>query len=274
MALSETLDDITGGDVLRLPALQSPNYVAGTAGWIIKSDGTVEFNSGIFRGSVEIGTDPGKHIIVANAATGDAVDVYNAGNQLIFFIDNTGRAVSIVPASGNQAIMSGGFFTLSAQDANPFTYNSQLILNIDAVQHSAVTLLNSFDSNSGDEYILELRSAGISGVSGLPMALGTERNIRGSLVQSDQIGVNNMVHPHEYVVTTNASGVFTITHNCSFTPTGGVISNSLSSGIATPIFLDLFDDKYTSTTCQGKAWNSAGAALAGSTIAVTLILFG
>lgn len=273
MALSETLDDITGGDVLRLPALQSPNYVAGTAGWIIKSDGTVEFNSGIFRGSVEIGTDPGKHIIVANAATGDAVDVYNAGNQLIFFIDNTGRAVSIVPASGNQAIMSGGFFTLSAQDANPFTYNSQLILNIDAVQHSAVTLLNSFDSNSGDEYILELSSAGISGVSGLPMALGTERNIRGSLVQSDQIGVNNMVHVIRKSVTTNGSGDGSFNPGLSFTPGACFAQPTALTFTVQGSQIIIWRDVLTATNIAFRIFSPGGAAFVG-TMSVDFAFYG
>lgn len=43
---------VVGGTVLRRAAIQSPNYVAGVSGWIIKQDGSVEFNNGTFRGTI------------------------------------------------------------------------------------------------------------------------------------------------------------------------------------------------------------------------------
>ncbi|MDE2026866.1 MAG: hypothetical protein KGJ07_10370, partial [Patescibacteria group bacterium] len=43
---------VVGGTVLRRAAIQSPNYVPGVSGWTIKQDGSVEFNNGIFRGSI------------------------------------------------------------------------------------------------------------------------------------------------------------------------------------------------------------------------------
>jgi len=41
-----------GGTVLRIPALQSPNYVAGMTGWAIFQNGDAEFNEGTFRGYI------------------------------------------------------------------------------------------------------------------------------------------------------------------------------------------------------------------------------
>jgi len=35
--------------------IQSPNFQTGVSGWIVRKDGTVEFNSGVFRGSISIG---------------------------------------------------------------------------------------------------------------------------------------------------------------------------------------------------------------------------
>ena len=35
--------------------IRSNNYVTGTAGWVIKSDGTVEFEGGEFRGTLRAG---------------------------------------------------------------------------------------------------------------------------------------------------------------------------------------------------------------------------
>ena len=49
-------DPVVGSTVLRRPAIQSPNYVAGTAGWTINSDGSAEFNNLTIRGTFA-GTD-------------------------------------------------------------------------------------------------------------------------------------------------------------------------------------------------------------------------
>lgn len=53
-----------GGTVLRIPAIQSPNYVPGVSGWAIFQNGTVEFNSGTFRGTVTAGTFKGTDFII------------------------------------------------------------------------------------------------------------------------------------------------------------------------------------------------------------------
>lgn len=48
-------DAITAGTTLLIPAIQSPNYVAGISGWAIFKNGTAEFNNmtirGIFNGT-------------------------------------------------------------------------------------------------------------------------------------------------------------------------------------------------------------------------------
>jgi hypothetical protein len=43
---------IVGGTVLRIPAIQSPNFVTGVSGWFIGQDGSVEFDNAVFRGTV------------------------------------------------------------------------------------------------------------------------------------------------------------------------------------------------------------------------------
>lgn len=42
---------VVGGTALRIPAIQSPNYAAGSAGWIIRIDGSAEFNNLTIRGT-------------------------------------------------------------------------------------------------------------------------------------------------------------------------------------------------------------------------------
>src|SRR6266704_659154 len=38
-------DPVVGSTVLRRPAIQSPNYAAGAAGWTVNADGSAEFNA-------------------------------------------------------------------------------------------------------------------------------------------------------------------------------------------------------------------------------------
>jgi len=262
--------------VLRIPALQSPNFVTGVSGWIVRRDGTVEFNNGTFRGSITSGPNPGQHIVINDPITGDAVVVYNAGNQIVYEITNTGVARSIDPTiTGSPAVaMSSNQLTWTDPNS-PGAAAGAAIRYTGYTSNVLVTGLILTDNaySTAPQYQMGLLGGNANGTI-RPTLTGTEGSVLGSMVQSDQLRTNNLIHQNEYVVTTNAAGVFTITHGASFTPTGGQITNSLSSGIATPLFLDLFDDKFTSTTCQGKGWNSAGAALNTVTIAVMLTLWG
>lgn len=58
---------LVGGVVLMRPAIQSPDYVAGVSGWAIRQDGTVEFNSGTFRGTITAGTFAGLDFVIDQA---------------------------------------------------------------------------------------------------------------------------------------------------------------------------------------------------------------
>ena len=69
--------------------LQSSNFVAGTIGWQIKANGDVEFNNGIFRGSIKIGT--GNNVFIA-----DANGIYLGGSTFAtapFTVDMQGNMV-------------------------------------------------------------------------------------------------------------------------------------------------------------------------------------
>lgn len=47
---------VIGSTILRRPAIQSPNYAAGSAGWTVNADGSAEFNNLTIRGTFN-GTD-------------------------------------------------------------------------------------------------------------------------------------------------------------------------------------------------------------------------
>lgn len=58
---------IVGGTVLIIEQVQSQNYVAGVAGWVIKANGDIEINNLVARGSLIAGPVPGRHIEINTA---------------------------------------------------------------------------------------------------------------------------------------------------------------------------------------------------------------
>lgn len=68
---------IVGGTALRIPAIQSPNYNPGVAGWIIKIDGSAEFNNltirGTFNGNNFILNSSGLFIYSGTPANGNLI---------------------------------------------------------------------------------------------------------------------------------------------------------------------------------------------------------
>lgn len=47
---------VSDGGGLAYPSIHSPNFVSGSIGWTINKDGSVEFNNGVFRGTVTAGS--------------------------------------------------------------------------------------------------------------------------------------------------------------------------------------------------------------------------
>jgi hypothetical protein len=86
---------VVGGVILRRPAIQSPNYVAGSAGWAVNADGTAQFSDLVIY-------DPG--------GTGFFIEVQ--GSQLLLFavgVPDALAAGQIVAATpGDIQVYSGG----------------------------------------------------------------------------------------------------------------------------------------------------------------------
>lgn len=82
---------IVGGIALRIPAIRSPNYVAGSTGWTINIDGSVEFNNGTFRGTVTAGTFQGTDFVINTAGAFFYSAAPAAGNLIasIASVDST-----------------------------------------------------------------------------------------------------------------------------------------------------------------------------------------
>jgi hypothetical protein len=92
---------IVGGTALRIPAIQSPNYSPGAAGWIIKIDGSAEFNNLVVRGEFS-----GTNFIINSAG--------------IFLYSST-------PAAGN---LIGSWANAAGTDAYTNAYPAGLVVGL------------------------------------------------------------------------------------------------------------------------------------------------
>jgi hypothetical protein len=227
-------DPILGGDELVRTAMQSSNYVAGSSGWRIARDGTVEFYAGTFRGSLSAGSNPGQHFIVSNAATGDVVDVYDSANHLIFAITNQGLAASYTTGTAPQP--SVGFQNAQLQfsdNSTPTAHQATMSWTAPAVAaaQGVVTLLNS--GYVSDVGALEVLCGSADG-SKRPTVQAIERGHQGSVVVSDQTSTGNLVHTFSGSGTTDGSGHLVIATGAAFAATDGHVmydQTSRSGGI-------------------------------------------
>lgn len=83
-------DPVVGGVALRRAAIQSPNYVAGSTGWTINQDGSVEFNNGTFRGTVTAGTFQGTNFVISQSGEFFYSGTPAAGNLIASISNNPG----------------------------------------------------------------------------------------------------------------------------------------------------------------------------------------
>jgi hypothetical protein len=116
---------VVGGTVLRRAAIESPNYVAGSAGWIIKQDGSAEFNNVTIRGgTVEDGTafyysgTPAAGNMIASVAAANGTDSH--GNHYLAGITSysVGTPFSFAVNLNNGQVQ---YFTAAANSAGPWT---------------------------------------------------------------------------------------------------------------------------------------------------------
>jgi hypothetical protein len=215
---------ILGGDFLIRPQAESPNFVSGVSGWIIRKDGTVEFNNGVFRGSLQTGTAPGQRIILNNPLTGDAIDIYDASNNLIFYVNAFGIASSNNPTTGVSSQLQSGQLELIKGNTNS---NAILLPAATTAQQGVLEI--DMSPPVGTTYLLRLVGGSDDG-SKNPTLTGNERNVQGSIVQSDQVSTNNLIHSAAYSVTTNAGGHAIFNHGCQFTPKTAYVTGTTSGG--------------------------------------------
>lgn len=95
---------IVAGTTLVRQAIQSPDFVAGVSGWIVRYDGSAEFNNLNIRGSGVFGTVGGQRVEISNTGV---VSIYDTSNNLVVRLDATGLLVQD-PVTGAAATMQLG----------------------------------------------------------------------------------------------------------------------------------------------------------------------
>lgn len=106
-AISGGLTIYSGGLTLSgTPSIQSSNYVSGSAGWAIKGDGSVEFNSGTFRGNLSVGTNDNNTQI-----TSSGLSVGNTSAGIVMNGSSNTNYINIGSGRNYTLAMSGGTST-------------------------------------------------------------------------------------------------------------------------------------------------------------------
>lgn len=223
------------GLVLVRPALQSPNYVAGSAGWSINRNGSAEFNAGTFRGPI------------TTVVSGDTALLQ--GNALMFYNQTTPpasrAAVSgVSTATGSRMIIDSGRGNASSS--------------------STLWLLDALNSPDGKSYVRILQKG-----------TNTTALVTGSVLQTDtDSSANNAVHVGVYNIATDAGGSATFSHGAAFTPTAGFLVGVNGIGANFFYQYAWFPSPFTSSTAHAAFKDNTGAALASTTLGAFGIFFG
>jgi hypothetical protein len=116
---------------LVLPSIQSPNFVTGVSGWIVRKDGSVEFNNGVFRGTVTAGSFIGTdfeitplgaffysgtpalgNLIISIAPPGVTADrfgnVVKPNGIKVYGASNNGVFMGLSPANSTEVLFTSG----------------------------------------------------------------------------------------------------------------------------------------------------------------------
>lgn len=94
---------IVGGITLRIPAIRSPNYVAGSAGWTINIDGSAEFANATVRGQLTEGNAPsGAGLIITSAGV---ITVYDSAGHVVGNWDPSTSIFRVQDAAGDKIIL-------------------------------------------------------------------------------------------------------------------------------------------------------------------------
>jgi hypothetical protein len=227
-------------------------------------------NDAVTQITVPTGAVTGSRIVIGSQPNGNAISFYDAGNNLISEITNIGDLIVFdIPSGGS--IQYGALSII-------FTGISSDVADIDYVQSTGVASsqaklrINNTPHLGGDPGLFAILGGSADG-SKRPTATMNERGVAGSLVQSDQVSTNNLVHIAAYSGTTDAGGHAVLNHGASFTPAGGLAFGS-APGTFGNLTGGINSGGFTATQFD-TSWKIAntGAAYAASPITFYAMLF-
>ena len=221
------LNPIVGGTALRIPAIQSPDYVAGVSGWIVRIDGSAEFNNITIRGSgtttaVVVGPSTGPQVTIGSTASAGFIQfptnrpIESHISTIIAAVQNSGLA------NENSTLQIQGPSVTGATDRCEIQINSQ---NNDGSSNA------NFNFNAGSASIAyDQTTFVISNQAGTASALrvNTAAGHTGNMFRLQINGTDQFVVDNGGTLTTYAANTFT-----SYTPTvtgGGTATFTTQTG--------------------------------------------
>lgn len=161
---------IVGGTALRIPAIQSPDFVAGVSGWIIRIDGSAEFNNltirGQFTGTDFIINSAGIFIYSGTPANGNLIgswtsaagtdafgNTYQAGLTILgasTSINLFAEDITLTASNGSKAVMESGLNAALylTPASGPWSAGS-LLSGVGGGSHPTVDLSSPTDLTNG-----------------------------------------------------------------------------------------------------------------------------
>ena len=277
MAMAPGNQAITGGTVLRAPAIQSPDYVAGTSGWIIRQDGSAEFNSGTFRGSIEVGSLTGAHFVVNNTSTGDVIDVYNSANKLVFSIDAAGNMTSYaVTGSGAQFIRSTNG-TLIFNNATGYVSPDPPAISAPIV-NSGGSALELYSGDTGNvNFASTIELFGGANAASAEIRATTRGGVTGDVLQTDTSNNDRqLVHAATYSGTVSGGdGHWVFAHGALFTPKVVLLTPYAAGGGDGAGYVRMWTNFADSSNIYTIWTDDGGGRTAnGTTVGVNAVMFG
>lgn len=179
---------VVGGTALRIPAIQSPNYDPGVQGWIIKIDGSAEFNDlvvrGTFQGQDFVINSEGIFLYSGTPAAGNLIGSWAPAAGTDTFGNKYEQGlISYDPFGlndGKYAALTQGTLQLGNLDATvgpDFTDSAQMDSAISTVAGSSfVRLLSPHNDAVGDVvpgilWLVAGQSGAATGSTGAPYAM-------------------------------------------------------------------------------------------------------
>ncbi len=254
-----------GGELIR-ESIKSPDYVEGVSGWIVRRDGSAEFNNVVIRvdvatGAVIVGEDGGPQVVIRISPAG-------GGTGIIQF--PTGDPIEASPPSISSDV-SGGEYTFlrinsGYTDGNPADSDSEIVLYSGQV-------------NTGLLPQVDLRASGENGTSILSVGEDFISFDTETVFVNNEIYVNETNGSGNYPVRVVSGRVNTGTNTVTLTAADQEITNTasintvLENGVAYSVDVQIQTRQSVGTSAagtQGYAWKLWDGAVGGTQLDATV----